>query len=119
MSIPQAVTAALTSTRYLATNEKDLQQALESHLLSQGIPVVREWSLSTGIIDLYLPGPCVGIEVKIKGSTASVIRQLHRYVRDGSLKYVMLATTNRRLAAAIPSEITGTPITVILLDILR
>ena len=52
----------------------------------------------------------VGIEVKIKGTRAQIIRQLARYARNDCTKEIILASTSRRILASIPSEITDVPI---------
>lgn len=104
---------------YRSTAEVDLQAELARRLTGMGVRVVREHPVGPGRIDLYLPARGVGIEVKVKGSTAAVIRQLARYIEAGTLEYVALVTTNRRLFLEVPDEILGTPVHRILLPIYR
>jgi len=48
----------------------------------------------------------VGIELKVKGSPAAIIRQLNRYA-NYNFDALLLVTTSRRLAASVPRELLG------------
>lgn len=73
-------------------DEKALQAAIEERLLSYGVAYQREHVLerNLGIIDFFLPTIGVGIEVKIAGSSASVLRQLRRYAEDSRIRSLVL-----------------------------
>lgn len=51
-----------------------------------------EWLKPAGIIDFYVPNLRVGIEVKIKGKAADVVRQLRRYAEDPRFQQLIVLT---------------------------
>ncbi len=58
--------------RFRYTSERELQDGIETMLTQEGLPFQREASVVGGAID-FLVGS-VGVEVKIDGSTADLIR---------------------------------------------
>lgn len=90
-----AIAAALRTTRFRYSSERQLQALLTEHLTSLGWPVRREVSLAAGErIDLLIGR--VGIEVKTKGSASAVSAQLARYDRTGELDELVLVSTLRK-----------------------
>lgn len=104
------VVQALRSCRLRFGDEKDLQGGIERVFKDRGFLFEREVELEgSGRIDFVvlgrdgidLPGTAVGVEVKIKGSTSEVTRQLHRYAVTKRLSGLVLATTMMRHATQI------------------
>jgi len=81
------------------SDETSLHIQLEQLLAPAGFDVAREVRLSDGVsrIDLLVDG-WLGIEVKIKGTSPEVYRQLARYTHCGELGAVLLITTRARHA---------------------
>jgi predicted nucleic acid-binding protein len=107
------IIARLTSHRYSASTEAELQSAIAKVLDGIGYHVKREHVLSPrDRIDFYtvLPdGTRVGIEVKIKGSAPRLALQIHRYAESVTIDAIILATTSVRLMS-IPREMAGKPV---------
>lgn len=84
--------AVLASLRFRHHNEEELQRGIGAALLSAGFPVEREAYLAPGErIDLLVQR--VGIEVKVKGPTVEVRRQLARYALSGAVDHLILVST--------------------------
>jgi hypothetical protein len=98
-----AIIAALAHRSFRARDEYELQDAVASCLVDAGIDLAREVVLDgAGRID-FLTHAGVGIELKVDGSPASVLRQLHRYSHAPGVTALVLITTraqHRRLQAA-------------------
>jgi hypothetical protein len=96
-------------------NEYDLQDGIYRALVQAGYATLREVRLSDprNRIDLLVsvlePDDHIGIEVKIGGSRAGVIRQLTRYAGEPSITGLILVTT-RAKHSRIPTEINGKPV---------
>lgn len=86
-----AVVGVLRSTRFLWSNEDELQAGLYAALVDAGLVAEREVRLDeVSRIDLRVGR--VGIEVKVKGAWRDVLRQLERYTACEDLDAVVLVT---------------------------
>ncbi len=91
-------------------NEDQLQEAAARVITEAGFDVQREVRLSPrDRIDL-LAGR-VGIEVKVDGGTAAVLRQLTRYAQSGQVDELILLTSRAR--HQMPAQIDGIPVRVV------
>ena len=102
---------------YRWSTELELQDAMWEVLkrrFPDEFPVVqREGQLSPQdrpdfIVDVG--DTCVAVEVKVKGSRNSVLRQLARYAAHDEVDAVVLASGKRTLAAAMPLMIHDKPL---------
>lgn len=107
-----AVHKALVARRYRPVNEAAVQKDVAAALADTGLPVVAEYPLSSRDRPDFLVADHVAVEVKVRGTTNDVLRQLARYASDPRVAAVVLATTVRRLAVAAPTELSGKPIQV-------
>lgn len=91
-------------------HEDELQAGIAAALTAAGITVRREVVLSDerSRIDL-LTDDRVGIEVKIAGSWANVVRQLTRYAKCTDIDELVLVTT-RVAHHHIPAVLEGKPV---------
>jgi len=88
------VLKTLRSHAFYTGNEKLLQDAIGQIL---DAPFEREYQLGPGErIDFYLPGPKLGIEVKVDGSATVVMRQLQRYLGYSKVQEIILLTTRSK-----------------------
>jgi len=99
-------------------NETDLQVAIGKVLHNSGWAAVREVRLSDGksridlmvgerpdaVYGLQVAGSAIGIEVKVDGSLASVLRQLDRYAACTEISELILVTS-RAGHSRIPDQI--------------
>ncbi len=94
-----------------ATDEVEIQNAIERALVAAGVTVVREVDVGeAGRIDFEVPDVRLGIEVKVKGSAKDVTEQLSRYAETGRYDVVLLVTTLRR--HRMPAQLCGVQIVV-------
>lgn len=93
-------------------SEDDLQASIKTYLDSKEVYPEREARLSDGHsrIDL-LAGGC-GIEVKIEGSWANVVRQLTRYAKCREISSLVLVTS-RAKHHHIPDQLCGKPLSLV------
>lgn len=91
-------------------SEKATQRSLEDALTAEGIPFIREHSLSKRDIVDFMVGEGEGriaLEVKKKGSRIkSTYRQLERYAEHDDVSVIVLLTGT---AMGLPAEINGKP----------
>lgn len=107
----EAVTAAIAAFIHRGTDEYRIQASVARVLTAAGIPFQTEFALSaTDRVDFLVDG-CVAVEVKVRGSRISVLRQLQRYARNDRISGVVLAATRRTLLAGLPKELHGKPLT--------
>lgn len=114
----QAVGRALGGRIWQGSTERQIQETMAEllagplELRGPALPyqVIREHVLGEGeridfgiVIESRAPN-IVGIEVKIDGSTSEVVQQVARYCRHDAVGAIILATTSRRLATAMPRE---------------
>lgn len=107
------ICGSIEQTHFNYANEDELQQGLFEHLY--GWDVKREVRLDArNRVDLVVTTNSgnIGIEVKVKGNTASALKQVLRYAHFDSLAAVVLVT-NRKLAGSLPLELNGKPIRVV------
>lgn len=100
---------ALRSHRITGLAEKDIQAGISQALTTHEIEHCREYALSGADRIDFLIGS-VGLEVKVQGSRASVIRQIARYAGHDEITEIILASSVRRLLYAVPDDILGVPV---------
>lgn len=110
---PQEVAALLRSVRFNYVSEDELQRGIEQVLTDAKVTFEREVRLAPhDRIDFIVNG--LGIEVKVKGATNDVIRQLQRYLEYERITAVMLVTTCAR-HRDVPDTLRGKPVYVVAL----
>lgn len=102
------LTALLGRYTYRSSCEADLQLAISSALSKADVKFIREPILSPTDRPDFLVGATV-IEIKVKGSTNEVTRQLHRYAQLESVLQILLVTT-RQKHLCMPKIMNGKPI---------
>lgn len=108
------VLQVLANKRFPLEDEKATQAAIETVLRAAVLggarlpDVAREVAVTGGIID-FIVSDC-GIEVKIKGTAASIQRQLRGYAEDPRIAGIILVTSR---IVALPDAINGKPIAVL------
>lgn len=107
---PDQLAALVADVRPAVTDEKAVQECISAALTAAGIDHQREAPVAGGIIDI-LAGE-IGIEVKVKGSQAAVLRQLQRYAHTPGIRHLVLATTRPGHRTGAPATIGNTPLTV-------
>lgn len=105
----------LGSHRYRFANEYDLQLGIAELLHSFGYAFCREFQSRVGRIDFVLAGD-IGLEVKVDGSRAALLRQLSRYARSGEFDGLLVVASRRRLIAEFPAELEGVPLRTVLAE---
>jgi hypothetical protein len=103
------VRAALARYRLPVSVEKAMQDGVESALRGERFDFKREVTRGADRID-FLVGT-VGVELKVKGSVAEVLRQLERYALWEDVTELLLVTT-RGHHLAMPPELNGKPMLV-------
>lgn len=93
--------------------ESLLAQDLRKALSNAGVPFEHEAQLTNGRVDLRVE--TTAVELKVKGSPMSVLRQLARYGTDPTVEAVILVTTSRKISLAMPPKIGGKPLLVVYL----
>lgn len=103
---------ALDRVRFSIVDEKLCQEEMDDHLTDLGVEFEREYRLSTGIVDFFLPRSGLAIEVKAgkRWSKVEVYRQCERYCKDQSVRGILLVTGK---AQGMPSDIEGKPVRVL------
>tara|TARA_B100000700_G_scaffold331722_1_gene467525 strand:- start:9728 stop:10069 length:342 start_codon:yes stop_codon:yes gene_type:complete len=97
------VLSILDKYRFIYQSEKELQNHIEKKLKENNIKYSREYRLSDkDIVDFYIDN--IAFEVKIKGSTNSIYRQLKRYAEKDNVKAIVLITAK---SMGLPKEIEG------------
>jgi hypothetical protein len=106
----QSIVTLLEQTNLTFVHEHELQAALAEALAAADVEATREVRLSDGRsrIDL-LTTTGVGLEVKIDGSWADVVRQLTRYAKCPEIHELILVTTRVR-HHHLPAALEGKPI---------
>lgn len=102
-----AVKQALARYRMPVTPERALQDAVEKALRAEGFNPQREVTRGDDRID-FLVG-AVGIELKVKGSSGDVFRQLERYALWEDVTELLLVTS-KGAHQALPSVVGGKPL---------
>ena len=97
--------------RFDESSEERLQDGIEAVLRDRGVAFVREARLSDEDRIDFITHDGVGIEVKVDGSAASVLRQLHRYAHLDTVQALVLVTTKRR--HQVPAALGKKPVRVV------
>lgn len=109
------VACALGRFRFGWATEADLQAGVALALEASEMQATREVRLGpAGRCDFFVPTEDdrgVVVELKIQGSPADVLRQLHRYACVERVDGVVLVSTSLRLRA--PEQLAGKPVLVI------
>lgn len=93
--------------------EHVLAEDLRDALSKAGVPFKHEAQLANGRVDIRVE--TIAVELKVKGSPMSVLRQLARYGKDPTVETVILVTTSRKISLAMPPKIGGKPLYVVYL----
>jgi hypothetical protein len=105
------IVAALSSFRFRFNTEDELHQGIAQVLEKNQFNAKHEAELTAADrIDFLVDG--IGIEVKVDGSRAAVIRQLHRYAQLHEIKALILITSRNR-HCDLPETINNKPLRVI------
>lgn len=96
--------------RIFGVAESVVQAQIEQALRNEGVDFLREVEIAPGDRIDFMVGS-VGIEVKIKGNRAPIIRQLARYIGNDRVDEIILAATSRKILASVPDEIIGMAVT--------
>lgn len=98
--------------KYSLTSEKELQEELFNLSLKK-LGFIKEYRLSKKhIIDFYNPELKIGIEVKIKGSSSEIYRQVKEYCKYPEISRLLLVSSK---AMALPPQIEEKIVDVLLL----
>lgn len=109
-----AICNALAGHGIRTNDESELASAVARLLTEAGIPFEQEYRLSRrDRIDFLVDG--VGIELKVDGSPADIIRQLNRYAEHDAILELLLVTTKRKLFYSAPVQLNGKLVTAICL----
>lgn len=98
------------------SDEKRLQTELEAVFDKHNeVPVFeREYRLDNkSIADFFFPSTGVLVEVKLKGSSSNLIRQLHRYAGFDEVGELLVVTTKWQLAVSLPYSLNEKPVSFI------
>jgi hypothetical protein len=109
-----AIATDLRRLRFRYCNEAELQDGIAGAMTNLEYNVLREVILTPqDRVDFLVDG--VGIEVKVKGPTAAVVRQLARYAQHDAIEALILVTT--RLRHQPPRELNGKQVIVVALTL--
>jgi hypothetical protein len=107
-----AVATILSEAHLQFITEDDLQQAIKNHLDAAQVFPEREVRLSDGHSRIDMIAGRTGIEVKLEGSWANVIRQLTRYAKCPEIESLVLVTT-RAKHHKLPDQLCGKPLNLV------
>lgn len=110
-STDQTIVRTLSACRFRFTSEAELQNGIGRALTDARLLFAREVTLSEGDRIDFLVGRC-GVEVKILGSAAEILRQLHRYAQSERVDSLVLVTSLMR-HRTMPAEMNAKPVTVL------
>jgi hypothetical protein len=102
------VVKALAGYRLPVSNEKAMQDAVESALRAENLPFEREVKREADRID-FLVGGVVGVELKVKGAAGDVQRQLERYATWPEVTSLVLVTS-KGAHRVLPRIVGGKPL---------
>lgn len=97
---PNEVTHALAELlgiwRFHYTDEDSLQRGIQQGLDDAEVEYTREAEIGVGRLDFLVHAQYeIGIEVKIAGAPATVVRQLTRYLKSDAIQGLVLVTSKR------------------------
>lgn len=110
----EAVRRCLAAFLFHFTNEKELQQGIETALLGGGFAIRREVHLAVGDVPDFIVAPGVCVEVKIAGGLSALTRQLHRYAQHAEVESI-LVVTSKATHCGVPALLNGKPVVALLL----
>lgn len=100
--------------RMAQTTEARLQACLAEVFTKEGVSFTREERLGPGSRPDFWVEPGVCVEVKIKGSITSALRQVFRYAEHERVGALILVTAKARHALSnLPEEVAGKPLQVV------
>jgi len=108
---PAAIATALRGFAFRFSTEAELQQGVAAALAERGIDAQPEARISARDRLDFLCGT-VGIETKIKGSAADLLRQCQRYLRSDALSGLVVVASELRLSG-FPPTLVGKPVEVV------
>lgn len=98
------ISAVLAKYRYRFCCEQELQDGIALALSRSDISFEREYRLTDNDrLDFFCEG--IAVEVKIDGSAAAVLRQVHRYANHKDVNEILLVTT--KASHSIPASLNG------------
>lgn len=106
MSDLRIVITALRAHRFNYTDEHDLHRGIDAALTAADVEYATEVRLSARDRIDYVIGR-LGVEVKVKGTTDALRRQVTRYTEHDAIDEVLVITTLRRHAHQLPALING------------
>lgn len=114
MNVTDDIVQAVTSRYFRFSSEIDLQEQLAAAFKEDGIVLAREHRLTPkDRPDFFHVVDGVTVEVKIKGSAASVLFQLHRYAQHDSVTSIVLLTSVVYHVGVMPRTLCGKPVVVV------
>lgn len=114
MTDAMAVRDLLVRHRFRFSSELQLQTGIASVLTEAKELFAREIQVSGGRIDFLLE--CgVGIEVKVGGSMAQLVRQIHGYLDDERIEELLIVTS-RSAHLAVPPLFRGKKVVILWLS---
>lgn len=93
------------------SHEALVQETIANAFLKEGIRFEREVVLAPGDRIDFLVGS-LGLEVKVVGSEATVLRQLQRYAQSERVTELLLFTLRMQLGRGFPPSLSGKPVRV-------
>lgn len=104
----------LASFQFNFSNEKELQEGIESAFVGAMLPFRREVHLAPGDVADFIVQPGVCVEVKIAGGLSALTRQLHRYAQHAQVGSILVVTSKAALCH-VPSRLNGKRVVALLL----
>ncbi|MHB8408403.1 MAG: hypothetical protein ACYDHY_09995 [Acidiferrobacterales bacterium] len=104
----ESLIALLAGYRYPVITERALQDGIEVVLREGQIPYAREAALNSSDRPDFLLPDGTAIEIKIKGSLAEALRQVHRYAGSPRVTALLVVGTPHWLPR-LPERIGGKP----------
>jgi hypothetical protein len=100
--------------RFHYTDEDSLQRGVEEALTGAGVEFTREAIIDVGRLDFLVHASVdIGIEIKIDGAPATVVRQLTRYLNSDSIQGLVLVTSKRHHRRFAGTHVTGKSLEVV------
>lgn len=98
---------ALAGCRFAFEDEKTLQADIAIQLKALGVKAWREVPIAGGGIIDFMLDDGTGIEVKIKGRQAEILRQLAHYAADPKITRLIVAAS---IPLRLPQTLAGKPV---------
>lgn len=114
---PEYLRELISGYRFRHQSEKELQEAVEQILTCEGFEFEREHRLTAmDRPDFFVIGSLnVVIEIKVKGSSSEVSRQLLRYAKNPAVGEIILLTTRSQHYGMMPPTMNGKPVSVVVI----